>query len=371
MHLEYFYTIKERIEGDRVNWIEVPRLRRSIESIREKISEPRAIYRYLFDSLPVANDRSSILCHWWAFLQRRCDRVAKPIYEQNRAIIPDYETVFYKLIADPRIAKPIEFFREFDSDRPKAEFFYPTLLNWTDTKLRHILYNSLRKNYRSIGRSNLGLVAISSLSMIREISRGSELDRADSLALVSCFKEVRNAGKLPIDRWKEEHFLAVLTRYREIQNEREITIEELTETLDRIGREIRNYLDPPFRKFEPPLGEDGKKEIWENLPVSGGETARSLEEIREKIQTIIDALPEETRQIVEFYYQRRMAQARIEEKLSIDQSTISHRLDAFRKQVYLTTLAWNEDRDPNTSEKIRLTARQRKDINDYLECYYS
>lgn len=370
MHLKYFYTSIEGIEQDRVKWSEVPRLRRSIESIREKLSEPRAIYRYLFDSLRSAGDRSLILCHWWAFLQRRCDRVAKPIYERNRAITYDYETVFYTLLKDPRIAKPSEFFRGFNSDRPKAEFFYPTLLNWTDTKLKHILYNSLRKNHQTIGRSNLGLVAISSLSIIREVSRGSGIDRADSLALVSCFKEVKNAGTLPIDRWKDEHFLPVVTRYREIQRDREITVKEIVETLDRVGQEIRNYLDPPFRKFDP-IGKKGERDIWENLPVSGGETERSGEEIRDKIQKIMDSLPEETRQILAFRYQRQMTQAMIEEKLSIDQSKISRRLDSFRKQVYLAILAWNEDRDPNPSHEIKLTARQKKEIDDYLEWYYS
>jgi RNA polymerase sigma factor (sigma-70 family) len=355
MSVRYFYTTIKAIEGDRVFWCEVPQLRKSINAIAGSVADDEAVYFYLWQWLQNDPNNQLVKSHWMVFLQYRSCMVTQRVYQNvGHRIDADYETLFYYLLN--LLSTAIIFYGNFQDNKTKPGFFRLILEKWTDKKLRNTLYNFLRGEYKTIGRTNLGIVSLFSANKIQKVLRTSGIFNENHLLIFNCFREVKKASLRSLDKWQEEDWQQVI-----------LTVEEVQAKLNQIGEIMRNHIDPPYSKFEPNNYDHDSNYFWGNLPTS--QDLLQQQEIQEDIKKLLITLEEEVKQIVYYYYHEKMTQAQIANRLGVHSSTISREITQLCKKFYQLLCAREGKDCPILLNEIKLQSRQKQEIDAYLEYF--
>jgi RNA polymerase sigma factor (sigma-70 family) len=374
MSVRYFYTIIKAIDGDRVLWCEALQLRKSLNSVCQQVTDDEAVYIYLWQWLQNEPNNQLVKSHWIAFLQYRSCIVTQRIYQNTgHRIDADYETLLYYLLnlLSTVISKnPQDFYRNFQDKKTKPGFFRLILEGWTDKKLRNTLYNFLRGEYKTIGRTNLGIVSLFSPNKIQKILRTSSIFPENYLLIFNCFREVKKASLRSLDKWQDEDWQQVIDRFQQLQPQDILTIEEVREKLNHMGEVIRNHIDPPFSRFEPTNYDDHSNYFWENL-ASKNQSKDLLQHqaIQEDINKLLLTLEDEVKRIVYCYYYQKITQAQIANQLGVHPSTISREITQLCKKIYQLLCAWEGKDCPSLLSEIKLKSRQKQEIDAYLEYF--
>ncbi|CCI25598.1 conserved hypothetical protein [Microcystis aeruginosa PCC 9809] len=374
MSVRYFYTTIKAIEGDRVFWCEVPQLRKSINAIARSVADDEAVYFYLWQWLQNDPNNQLVKSHWMVFLQYRSCMVTQRVYKNvGHRIDADYETLFYyllNLLATAITNNPRNFYGNFQDNKTKPGFFRLILEKWTDKKLRNTLYNFLRGEYKTIGRTNLGIVSLFSANKIQKVLRTSGIFTENHLLIFNCFREVKKASVRSLDKWQEEDWQQVIDRLQQLQPQVILTVEEVQAKLNQIGEIMRNHIDPPYSKFEPNNYDDNSNYFWENLPSKKpSNDLLQQQEIQEDINKLLITQEEEVKQIVYYYYHQKMTQAQIANRLGVHSSTISREITQLCKKIYQLLCAREGKDCPILLNEIKLQSRQKQEIDAYLEYF--
>lgn len=374
MSVRYFYTTIKAIEGDRVFWCEVPQLRRSLDAIARCVANDEAVYLYLWQWLQNEPNNQLVKSHWMVFLQYRSSMVTQRVYQNvGHRIDADYETLFYyllNLLSTAIINNPSNFYGNFQDNKTKSGFFRLILGKWTDKKLRNTLYNFLRGEYKTIGRTNLGIVSLFSANKIQKVLRTSGIFTENHLLIFNCFREVKKASLRSLDKWQEEDWQQVIDRLQQLQPQVILTVEEVQAKLNQIGEIMRNHIDPSYSRFELNNYDDNSNYFWENLP--GQKPSKDLlqqQEIQENINKLLITLEEEVKQIVYCYYHQKMTQEQIANRLGVHSSTISREITQLCKKIYQLLCAREGKDCPKLLNEIKLESRQKQEIDAYLEYF--
>ena len=374
MSVRYFYTTIKAIEGDRVFWCEVPQLRKSIDAIAGSVADDEAVYFYLWQWLQNDPNNQLVKSHWMVFLQYRSCRVTQRVYQNvGHRIDADYETLFYyllNLLSTAITNNPRNFYGNFQDNKTKPGFFRLILEKWTDKKLRNTLYNFLRGEYKTIGRTNLGIVSLFSANKIQKVLRASGIFNENHLLIFNCFREVKKASLRSLDEWQEEDWQQVIDRLQQLQPQVILTVEEVQAKLNQIGEIMRNHIDPPYSRFEPTNYDDNSNYFWENIPSKKpSNDLLQQQEIQEDIKKLLITQEEEVKQIVYYYYHQKMTQAQIANRLGVHSSTISREITQLCKKIYQLLCAREGKDCPILLNEIKLQSRQKQEIDAYLEYF--
>jgi len=374
MSVRYFYTTIKAIEGDRVFWCEVPQLRKSIDAIAGSVADDEAVYFYLWQWLQNDPNNQLVKSHWMVFLQYRSCMVTQRVYKNvGHRIDADYETLFYyllNLLATAITNNPRNFYGNFQDNKTKPGFFRLILEKWTDKKLRNTLYNFLRGEYKTIGRTNLGIVSLFSANKIQKVLRTSGIFNENHLLIFNCFREVKKASLRSLDKWQEEDWQQVIDRLQQLQPQVILTVEEVQAKLNQIGEIMRNHIDPPYSKFEPNNYDDNSNYFWENIPSKKpSKDLLQQQEIQEDINKLLITLEDEVKQIVYYYYHQKMTQAQIANRLGVHSSTISREITQLCKKIYQLLCAREGKDCPILLNEIQLESRQKQEIDAYLKYF--
>jgi RNA polymerase sigma factor (sigma-70 family) len=374
MSVRCFCTTIKAIEGDRVFWCEVPQLRRSLAAIARCVANDEAVYLYLWQWLQNEPNNQLVKSHWMVFLQYRSSMVTQRVYQNvGHRIDADYETLFYyllNLLSTAIINNPSNFYGNFQDNKTKSGFFRLILGKWTDKKLRNTLYNFLRGEYKTIGRTNLGIVSLFSANKIQKVLRTSGIFTENHLLIFNCFREVKKASLRSLDKWQEEDWQQVIDRLQQLQPQVILTVEEVQAKLNQIGEIMRNHIDPSYSRFELNNYDDNSNYFWENLP--GQKPSKDLlqqQEIQEDINKLLITLEEEVKQIVYCYYHQKMTQEQIANRLGVHSSTISREITQLCKKIYQLLCAREGKDCPKLLNEIKLESRQKQEIDAYLEYF--
>jgi RNA polymerase sigma factor (sigma-70 family) len=374
MSVRCFCTTIKAIEGNRVFWCEVPQLRRSLAAIARCVANDEAVYLYLWQWLQNEPNNQLVKSHWMVFLQYRSSMVTQRVYQNvGHRIDADYETLFYyllNLLATAIINNPSNFYGNFQDNKTKPGFFRLILEKWTDKKLRNTLYNFLRGEYKTIGRTNLGIVSLFSANKIQKVLRTSGIFNENHLLIFNCFREVKKASLRSLDKWQEEDWQQVIDRLQQLQPQVILTVEEVQAKLNQIGEIMRNHIDPSYSRFELNNYDDNSNYFWENLP--GQKPSKDLlqqQEIQEDINKLLITLEEEVKQIVYCYYHQKMTQEQIANRLGVHSSTISREITQLCKKIYQLLCAREGKDCPKLLNEIKLESRQKQEIDAYLEYF--
>lgn len=374
MSVRYFYTTIKAIEGDRVFWCEVPQLRKSINAIARSVADDEAVYFYLWQWLQNDPNNQLVKSHWMVFLQYRSCIVTQRVYQNvGHRIDADYDTLFYyllNLLSTAITNNPRNFYGNFQDNKTKPGFFRLILEKWTDKKLRNTLYNFLRGEYKTIGRTNLGIVSLFSANKIQKVLRTSGIFNENHLLIFNCFREVKKASLRSLDEWQEEDWQQVIDRLQQLQPQVILTVEEVQAKLNQIGEIMRNHIDPPYSGFEPTNYDDNSNYFWENL--SSKKPSNDLlqqQEIQEDINKLLITLEDEVKQIAYCYYHQKMTQTQIANRLGVHSSTISREITQLCKKIYQLLCAREGKDCPILLNEIKLQSRQKQEIDAYLEYF--
>ena len=374
MSIRCFCTTIKTIEGDRVFWCEVPQLRKSIDAIAGSVADDEAVYFYLWQWLQNDPNNQLVKSHWMVFLQYRSCMVTQRVYKNvGHRIDADYETLFYyllNLLATAITNNPRNFYGNFQDNKTKPGFFRLILEKWTDKKLRNTLYNFLRGEYKTIGRTNLGIVSLFSANKIQKVLRTSGIFNENHLLIFNCFREVKKASLRSLDEWQEEDWQQVIDRLQQLQPQVILTVEEVQAKLNQIGEIMRNHIDPPYSKFEPNNYDDNSNYFWENIPSKKpSKDLLQQQEIQEDINKLLITLEDEVKQIVYYYYHQKMTQAQIANRLGVHSSTISREITQLCKKIYQLLCAREGKDCPILLNEIQLESRQKQEIDAYLKYF--
>ncbi|CCI34757.1 helix-turn-helix domain-containing protein [Microcystis aeruginosa] len=374
MSVRCFCTTIKAIEGNRVFWCEVPQLRRSLAAIARCVANDEAVYLYLWQWLQNEPNNQLVKSHWMVFLQYRSSMVTQRVYKNvGHRIDADYETLFYyllNLLSTAIINNPSNFYGNFQDQKTKPGFFRLILGKWTDKKLRNTLYNFLRGEYKTIGRTNLGIVSLFSANKIQKVLRTSGIFNENHLLIFNCFREVKKASLRSLDKWQEEDWQQVIDRLQQLQPQVILTVEEVQAKLNQIGEIMRNHIDPSYSRFELNNYDDNSNYFWENLP--GQKPSKDLlqqQEIQEDINKLLITLEDEVKQIAYCYYHQKMTQAQIANRLGVHSSTISREITQLCKKIYQLLCAREGKDCPILLNEIQLESRQKQEIDAYLKYF--
>jgi RNA polymerase sigma factor (sigma-70 family) len=380
--LRDFYQTIDHFEGDHVFFVTVPRLWRAIEAIREKLQlapekaeTAGAIAGYLWLRLQTIPVNPKVVELWQVFLLNRAVRVVERIYPPNAPRFDgDLESAYNKLLGRRRLSHPSHFFSRFTISAEHPAFL-PILIDWTDRSLRYSLWDALAAACPGIGDSDLSVVLKSSESCIRNALKTTGLD-SDLLDLVVCFQEVHSCLKIAINHWTDTEFQIVADRHAANPP---LTSESVQDILTEIGRAIRQCNSPPFYPIDPPIGENGEEiDLFSGIADPFSDASHFLHQQQERlrafqscIDSVVNALNEERRQIFYLYFIERRNQAEIASAMGLSPSHVSHQLTWIYNKIFFVFREWILEINPYLEIGDELTSRFRTEIKKYLRGYYA
>jgi hypothetical protein len=361
MPLECFYTLPYRVEEHRIFWQIKPRLKQNIDYLCQivqpvdcLVNDPweAAIARYLFEQFQQHPESEQLRTHWIAFLQRRCEILAKrilPLIDTDGNV--GFQDLF--MMASLAAIDPAKFFNNFDESRFQLRYWYPTLLRFTDIKLKHLLLPELRRitGNNMFGQSKLGLVARSSRTRVREALERSGYTKAQiSQYLIAwqCFKEYSESVNLSVNTFRTENFKDIAYRYNELnQTENSVSGSEIKTWLENIYEAIRRLSDPTRNYFWERFYSNFEREtnLLENIPFETS-YAREMDEtvnaFRQAIANLLNGLQEvKDKRILFLKYGLELKQGQVASEIGgINQSTISRYLQKLNKHILSQICDW-------------------------------
>lgn len=395
MPMECFYRLPRSLEENYIIWRNDPRLKRSIDSLCQKI-DPLAEFNErtletrvaltLFEQLHRYPEDKLCRTHWIAFLLRRCEKVVRQILSffpiECRATY--FQDLF--LIGSELVSNPVKFFERFDDSLSQLAYRYPTLKSFSDTQIRHLLFPHLRRisGLETLGRTNLGLVARSSRRQVTEAlhSLGFNQTKLSQYLLIwQCFQEVKTSLSLRIDKFEKEQFQEIANRYSELhqeldlpENQREqMNGEEIKNCLEKIGIAIRQLLDPPISSLDTYIycQTNENMTLIDNLP-SQQRIDEEMDQTLVAFEEFIDRLLQGLQTVMEkqtlfLRYGLELTQGQIGEELgNLQQYKVSRSLKKIHKDVMSKICGWVQE-----NCQIEKNSTELNEIEAVLCQYYS
>lgn len=200
------------------------------------------------------------------------------------------------------------------------------------------------------GQSNLGLVARSSRTRVREALQHSgygnaQIDRY--LLAWQCFQEYKDSVNRGFNRFNAADFQNIATRYNELnETENSVSGAEIETWLDNIGEAIRRLSDPPRISFWTRFSfqSDEGTNLLENIAFEtryDPEMEENVNKLRQAIANLLNGLQEiQEKQMLFLRYGLKLTQGEIASELGIEQSTVSRRLRRLIKRILSQICDW-------------------------------
>ncbi len=158
------------------------------------------------------------------FLDERCQKVVQRMVRELPTHLCQYDSDYLLDIASSLIENPDYFFRNFNFDQVKSEYFYPTLIKYTERKIKWKIYEIMRQKtgLETIGRSNLGLASRASKSKVQralDYQGYAEALSAQYLQIWRSFDEFRESTKLPVNQYQNNEFQEIADLYYQRSNQ--------------------------------------------------------------------------------------------------------------------------------------------------------
>jgi archaellum component FlaC len=361
MSLQCFYTLRYRVEEHGIIWQAENRLRQNIQIIRQKIHPVDYVVKdpweaacagYLFEQFQQHPESELLRTHWMVFLLRRCEIVAKRILP----LIDNHQNVGFPdlfMMASVAAINPANFFKNFDESRVQLRCWYPTLIRFTDIKLKHLLLPELRRvtGNNMFGQSNLGLAARSSKKRVGEALKHSGYTKAQIdqyLVAWQCFQEYKDAVNRGVSSFSSQDFQKIADRYNELnQDATSVSGSVIESWLDEIGEAIRRLSEPPRTSFWSHFYSHSSEEIniLENIPFEIGydeEMEENVSKLRQAIANLLNGLQKiQEQQLLFLKYGLELNQCQVARELGgKNQSTISRHLNELNKRILAQIWGW-------------------------------
>ncbi|MBD2776594.1 hypothetical protein [Iningainema tapete] len=250
---------------------------------------------------------------------------------------------------------PVNFFKKFDSQRSRIEYWYPTLKRYSDTKFKYILINKLQDEtgLETLGQTNLGLAARSSRKRVKEALQHSGYSLAELtqyLLIWQCFQEVRNSIKLGVDKLKPEHFQEIAKLYSlqilSLEQKPKLSADESKIWLENIGKAIRQLLNPPLDSLDTYYAQlNGDVSLIDNIPAQikvDEEMNQIVDELRNFLSHLLEELKEtQEKQMLFLRYGLELKQAQVGKELrNQEQYQICRRLQQLNNYILTEIFTW-------------------------------
>jgi hypothetical protein len=217
--------------------------------------------------------------------------------------------------------------------------YHPNLLvglqAWTYQAVRYNSFAYLRKNGDPyFGLSNFGVVARSSWAETRMALLGniSSEQVGSYLAICKIFKNYLGRSKIRVNKLESQHWQEILAELSSMSIE--LTIEELSDRIDRVGSLIRAHASPKIDKYDDPNLFIPIDDRLDSSKPDMLDLDAALDRIFRIIDLFIHDLPIETQSILILRHQQKLTQVNIAKQISKDQSKISRKLG----EIYLDLL---------------------------------
>jgi RNA polymerase sigma factor (sigma-70 family) len=270
----------------------------------------------------------------------------------------DYDADYLLTIAHAIIQSPDNFFSNFRTAQVKSEYFYPTLISYTERRIEREIYEQLRRKtgLQTIGRSDLGLASRASQIRVKEaLEYGgySQPKLSQYLQVWRCFQEFKQAVKYPVNEYQNQDFQEMADLYHQRHPEAaHINEKIIKEWLNRVGAAIRRFLNDqyPYTVSIDNPNNDNWLENRQQSPVIqdlllleedsffNEYSERLKERLNNLLQTITNA---EDRKLLFCSHGLKLKQREIALEFKVKQYQISRRLaQLYQKELYPKIVAW-------------------------------
>ncbi|PNW31400.1 UNVERIFIED_CONTAM: hypothetical protein BEN50_02815 [Euhalothece sp. KZN 001] len=240
--------------------------------------EPQ-IAHTLYQHLIQAEQGNVVFENWTAFLSRYSEKAAQKIKQRlvaynlkpNESEDAIFEELF--LISLSFSSDPIFFLKNFECEDNSNEVWYCILRGYCRKRAEGRLIDRLRtkEGTRTLMRSNLGLAAKASEQQVIEslYLSGIRVPKLDQYLLIwRCFIEVKEAEGINTNSPKPEVFESIAERANKLRNtvgEQAVNGNEVRAYLDKIGKAIRYYIDPPNVSLDAPISSEVEASLLDTI----------------------------------------------------------------------------------------------------------
>lgn len=365
MPYECFYNLPCRIENCHVIWRTEPKLFASIELLVSQIEPSRSIdewkretqlAHYLFEQLKLYPEEKLFNLYWVAFLLNRCEKVTKTICSFMPAIPSQIFFADLFMMSFEVICKPSKFFVNFDEQRLKLDYWYPTLKRFSDRKIKQVLFPKVREitGIKTLGQTNLGLASRASRKQVIIALQSSKSHEEISPYLLAwqCFQEVRKSMNLNLKSFQPEHFQQIADRYNQLlKREQNINGEKIKLCLESIGLEIRRLLELSVTSLDRQT-EESETSLIDKLASElslnqdflwDREIEQRIVELQNFIHPLLENLEKIDKQLLLLRYALCLKQTQMSRELgNIQQYQISRQLERLRDHIFREICQWIE-----------------------------
>ena len=296
------------------------------------------------------------------FLYERCQKVVQRMVRELPTHLCQYDSDYLLNIAYSLIENPDYFFRNFNFDQVNSEYYYQTLIKYTERKIKWGIYERMRQEtgLETIGRSNLGLASRASKSKVQRAlnSQGyAEALLSQYLQIWRGFDEFRESTKLPVNQYQNNEFQEIADLYyqRSYQSvSQNLDGEEIQKILNAIGAAIRRLLDDQSPYVSGSLDNPDNANWLEERPTNSvAQDFFSLEEngflieysnmLKESLNDLLQTIPQsEDRRLLFCRHGLKLKQREIAPEFYARQYQISRRLARLYQHLWFQVIDWAE-----------------------------
>jgi RNA polymerase sigma factor (sigma-70 family) len=326
--------------------------------------------------------------HLSAYLQETCFWAVRRLVPRIGSMSMPLSDCFQVAIADvPRLVQA------FDASQPAS------LKTYANTVFSNILRDYLRQRREVDFCSDWGLLLKISRKRLLESLQANQLDPATTDRYVLAWKcftanhHIRSTNQ-PTPKLRSlttpdaATWAAIVQLFNHDRQqipliEADATISDLEKWLLDAAKQVRNYLYPSVRSLNQKKGEAGERE-WQDDLSTGDETPMvhllELEEREDRqnqtqqmvavLNRTIAQLDDTAQTLLKLYYQERLTQQLIAQKLAIPQYTVSRRLSKTRETLLKAIVAWGQSAmhiSPTSDVVGSISAL----LEEWLESFYN
>jgi RNA polymerase sigma factor (sigma-70 family) len=389
--IEIFSTFLQ-FEDDRAQkWVSDPRLNRNMA--RSLQAEPESsetfwqVYwwqRYDRASSSTTHSPTSLqaVAHLSAYLQETCFWSVQRVMPRIGSIAVKISDCFQVAIGDlPRLLQ------SFDASRPYS------LKTYANTVFGNTLRDYLRQRREVDFCSDWGLLLKISRKRLRESLQINRFDSATSdryelawkcLTAHHCLQKspkLRGLTAPDAETWSAIVQMYNRDRQQIPHRTTDATAVDLEQWLLDAAQKVRRYLYPPVSSLNQKRGEAGDRE-WQDDLSAGDETPMTqlleweaqderqaqAQQMVTVLKSAIAQLDPTAQRLLKFYYQERLTQQLIAQKLELQQYSVSRHLTRTRATLLKTIVAWSQNtlHISPTSEMIDATSIR---LEEWLESF--
>ncbi|MBD2502033.1 sigma-70 family RNA polymerase sigma factor [Anabaena azotica] len=370
-----------QFDADRFSgWATESRLRRSIQTCLQHTPKETseyfwALYWYKFWQLP--ETQSLAKQHLTAYLQEPC-------YWISQKTAASFVSTQYRLpdcfqVAIAQIDRVLKSFNPSQTS---------TLKNYASIIFGSVIRETLRQRQEIDICTDWGLLRKISQKRLHESLQNavSLTEIPDYILAWNCFKTLyiptKAANSRQLSRPDDTIWEAIAKAYNS-QSNQPATAQTIEKWLLNAAKAVRNYLYPTSDSLNLAKGEDDTYELLDHLPATQQpsliqeiiaqeeEQARNSQQaqIHQVLVEAIAQLAAQLQQILHLYYQKKLNQDSIAQKLDIKQYTVSRRLTKAKETLLKSVASWSRDtlHISLTSDILKAMSSL---IEDWLQNYY-